>query len=186
VSPAVLRTLVENHDRFLGFLERRVGSRDAAEELLQDAFVRGLARGASLRDDESAVAWFYRLLRNSLVDHHRHAAAEQRGRETLVREPAAEAPDPELVEVICACVRSLVDTLKPEYAEAIRRVELGGESVTDFARTATITPGNAAVRLFRARQALRRRVEQSCGTCAQHGCYQCECRHEQHPALPPT
>ena len=43
------------------------GARDLAEEILQDAFVRGLSRGAGarLRDDESAVAWFYRLLRNA-------------------------------------------------------------------------------------------------------------------------
>src|SRR5436190_6310187 len=65
VSPAVLRILVENHARFLAFLERRVGSRDAAQEILQEAFVRSLSRGGSLRDDESAVAWFYRLLRNA-------------------------------------------------------------------------------------------------------------------------
>src|SRR5262245_7903349 len=86
-SPAVLRVLVENHARFLAFLERRVGGRDAAEEILQDAFVRGLARGGSLRDDESALAWFYRVLRNAIVDHHRHADAERRGREALGREP---------------------------------------------------------------------------------------------------
>ena len=183
-SPAVLRVLVENHGRFLSFLERRVGGRDAAEEILQEAFVRGLARGASLRDDESAVAWFYRLLRNAIVDHHRSADAERRGLATLGREPGPTSDDPELVETICTCVRSLVDTLKPEYADAIRRVELGGESLPDFARAAAVTPGNAAVRLFRARQALRRRIEESCGTCFQHGCWECECRDERHAAAP--
>jgi RNA polymerase sigma-70 factor (ECF subfamily) len=186
VSPAVLRVLVENHARFLAFLERRVGGRDAAEEILQDAFVRGLARGGSLRDDESALAWFYRVLRNAIVDRHRHADAERRGLEALGRQENADASgapaDPELTEMICACVHSLVDTLRPEYAQAIRRVELEGQSVQDFARASAITPGNAAVRLHRARQALRRRVEESCGTCAQHGCYQCECRDERHAA----
>jgi RNA polymerase sigma-70 factor (ECF subfamily) len=176
----VLTTLVENHARFLAFLERRVGSRDAAEEILQEAFVRGLAREGTLRDEESAVAWFYRVLRNAIVDHHRRAAAERRGLDALGREPLPPGEDPELTEVICTCVRSLVDTLRPEYAEAIRHVELGGESVQDWARGAGITPGNAAVRVFRARQALRRRVEESCGTCAQHGCFECECRGAAH------
>jgi RNA polymerase sigma factor (sigma-70 family) len=187
VSPAVLAALVANHARFLSFLERRVGRRDVAEEILQDAFVRGLARGGALRDDESALAWFYRLLRNALVDHHRRGDAERRGLERLGAEPDGRddgAPDAELVAAICACVRGLVDTLKPEYATALRRVELEGVGVGDFAREAGISPGNAGVRVFRARQALRRRLEESCGTCAEHGCYECECRAEPHAAAP--
>ena len=34
--------LLDNHRRFLGFLEKRVGDRAAAEDILQDAFVRNL------------------------------------------------------------------------------------------------------------------------------------------------
>jgi RNA polymerase sigma-70 factor (ECF subfamily) len=183
LSPAVLRVLTANHRRFLGFLERRVRRSDLAEELLQEAFVRGIARGRTLREDESVVAWFYRLLRNVMIDHLRRESAEDRGRAAFAREEAAAAdaePDQELVDTICACVGSLVDTLKPDYAAAIRQVDLGGEPLQSFATAANITRGNAAVRLFRARQALRLRVEQSCGTCATHGCYQCECSAESH------
>jgi RNA polymerase sigma factor (sigma-70 family) len=184
VSPAVLRVLLANHARFLAFVERRVGTRGdrhaVAEEILQEAFVRSLARGHSLRAEESAVAWFYRLLRNALVDHGRRDDAERRGLAALGVEPTDDATDVELVETICACVTSLVDTLKPEYAVALRRVELEGESVTAYADAVGITAGNAGVRVFRARQALRRRVEESCGACAEHGCYQCECRTERH------
>jgi RNA polymerase sigma-70 factor (ECF subfamily) len=187
LSPAALEILVANHARFLAFLERRVGSREAAEEILQEAFARGLSRGDAgrLRDEESAVAWFYRLLRNALVDRARRASAEQRGLARLAQEPKDGQADPELVAVICACVGSLVETLEPTHQRAIREVELGTTSVRDFAAREGITPGNAAVRLFRARHALRRRVEQSCGACATHGCYACECRGEPHPA-PPT
>ena len=183
LSPAVLRVLTANHRRFLGFLERRVRRPDLAEELLQEAFVRGIARGRTLRDDESVVAWFYRLLRNVMIDHLRRESAEDRGRAAFAREEIAGAgseSDQELVDTICACVGSLVDTLKPDYAAAIRQVDLGGASLQSFATAANITRGNAAVRLFRARQALRLRVEQSCGTCAAHGCYQCECSAEAH------
>jgi DNA-directed RNA polymerase specialized sigma24 family protein len=78
LSPAVLRVLIANHGRFLAFLARRVKRRDVAEEILQDAFVRGIARGGALRDDESAIAWFYRLLRNAIVDHARGQSARRR------------------------------------------------------------------------------------------------------------
>jgi len=72
LSPAVLAVLTANHDRFLAFLARRVHRRDVAEEILQDAFVRGIARGGALREDESAIAWFYRLLRNAIGGRRDH------------------------------------------------------------------------------------------------------------------
>src|SRR5438067_4454856 len=52
-TPDVLEVLVENHRRFLAFLERRVGSRVEAEDILQDAFVRSLDRADTVRDPEA-------------------------------------------------------------------------------------------------------------------------------------
>jgi RNA polymerase sigma-70 factor (ECF subfamily) len=175
--PAVLELLVANRERFLRFLERRVGRRELAEEILHDAYVRGMDASGGLRDDESAIAWFYRLLRNALVDHHRRAGAEQRALAAVARQSAAADPpaDPELLGTVCDCADALVATLKPEYAEAVRAVDLGGGTVQQLAARAGITGNNAAVRLHRARQALRRRLEQVCGACAQHGCLDCAC-----------
>lgn len=176
-AAAVIGALVAEHRRFLAFLERRVGSREAAEEILQDAFVRSLDRADQLRDGESAVAWFYRLLRRALVDHWRRRDVERRALGRLAHEPTppGPAPDAELEDVVCACVGELVATLKAEYGYAVRRVDLDGLEVRQLAEELSITPGNAAVRLHRARESLRRRVAESCGTCAEHGCLDCSC-----------
>jgi RNA polymerase sigma factor (sigma-70 family) len=174
----VVQTLAENHARFLQFLVRRVESREAAEDILQSAFVRGIERAPSLRESDSAVAWFYRLLRNALVDHYRRRGSEQRALARLANEddklePAADA---ELMATVCCCVGSLAATLKPEYASALQQVELDGVSLKAFAAQQQITPGNAAVRVHRARLALRRQLERLCGTCATHGCLDCQCK----------
>jgi RNA polymerase sigma factor (sigma-70 family) len=185
VSEATAAKLVESHRQFLAFLERRVGSRAAAEDILQDAFVRGMRRADTLRSQESAVAWFYRLLRNAIADHFRRRKREQRALERLAAEPAEPAAaEPELTEAVCRCIRSLVDTLKPEYAAVLRRVDLDGLTPAAFAAEANITANNAAVRAHRARLALRRQVERSCGTCATHGCYNCQCG-DAHADAPP-
>jgi RNA polymerase sigma factor (sigma-70 family) len=176
-TPEVLRVLVENHRRFLAFLERRVGSREAAEDILQDAFVRGLQRARSVRNEQSIVAWFYRLLRNAIVDHYRRRAAEERAL-AHVAGTAVEAepgPDEALHHEVCACISGLVKTLKPEYAAAVQRVDLDGATVAAFASEAGITANNAAVRLHRAHEALRRQLILCCGTCATHGCLDCSC-----------
>lgn len=177
ITPEVLTTLVENHRRFLAFLERRVGSRAVAEDILQDAYVRGLAAAPQLRDQDSAVAWFYRMLRNAMIDHWRRNASERGAieRAAALAGESEPAVDGELMETVCACVGQLVDTLKPEYAEAVRRVDLAEGSVKEYAESAGISANNASVRLFRGREALRRQVMRACGTCADHGCLDCTC-----------
>ena len=176
MEPAIVEQLVANHREFLSFLERRVGSRAEAEDLLQEAFVKGIDHAGALRDDESAVAWFYRVLRNAVIDRQRRTGASSRALEAFAREIADEAvPSPDMKEAACQCVRTLAETLKPEYAEALRRIELDGASVQGFAREVGIEPNNAAVRVHRARAALRKQVLASCGTCAEHGCRDCTC-----------
>lgn len=176
--------LLEGRRIFLAFLERRVGSRAAAEDILQEAFVRGMRHADSLRSQESAVAWFYRLLRNAIADHFRRRRSEERALARLAAEaPAEAAAERDLEDAVCACVRALVDTLKPEYASALRRIDLDGASLAAYAAEVGITANNAGVRAHRARLALRRQVEKSCGVCATHGCHECACRgdHAREP-----
>ncbi|HEV8201197.1 MAG TPA: RNA polymerase sigma factor [Candidatus Polarisedimenticolia bacterium] len=177
ISDEIVKTLVANHRRFLAFVERRVGSREVAEDIVQNAFVRGLEGNSRLRDEDSAVAWFYRMLRNALIDHWRRRSAEQRAAERLAEqeEETVPAADQELMDTVCACVGDLLQTLKPEYAEALRRVDLDDKSVKEFAEGAGISANNASVRLFRGREALRQQVRRACGTCADHGCLDCRC-----------
>src|SRR5512141_1171263 len=104
LSPAAVQRLVDSHRQFLAFLEQRVESRAVAEDILQSAFVRSLERGAEVRDEESTVAWFYRVLRNAVIDHYRHRASTERALEGFGKEfSSQEAPAEELKQEICAC-----------------------------------------------------------------------------------
>ena len=172
----VVALLVEHHRAFRAFLEKRVGRREAAEDLLQEAFARGLESLPAFASEESAVGWFYRVLRNAVVDHHRRGGSRERMLSAFARELEQHVePDLDTRNAVCRCVALLSGTLKPEYAVALRRVDVDGISVRELAAEAGITPGNAGVRVFRAREALRKRVVRSCGTCAEHGCLDCTC-----------
>jgi len=176
LSPEVITALVGNHRGFLAFLQKRLGDRALAEDILQEAFVRGLHKLDTLENDESASAWFYRILRNAVIDHHRRRASRDKKLEAFAAELEQHVqPEDEVRDVVCRCVSELAHTLKPEYAEALRRVEVDGIAVKDYAVEAGITSNNAAVRVFRAREALRKQVTRSCGTCADHGCLDCTC-----------
>jgi RNA polymerase sigma-70 factor (ECF subfamily) len=158
------------------YLRARTRSDADAEELLQAAYVKATEKLETVRDDESTVAWFYRLLRNALADVGR----ERRRVEALPQDGGPEATDADLHRAVCSCVNDLVPTLKPEWATLVRRVDLEGASVPDVARAEGITPNAAAVRLHRARGALRDKLLVVCGACARHGCLDCGC-HRRRP-----
>jgi RNA polymerase sigma-70 factor (ECF subfamily) len=183
-SAEMVQMLVDNHRDFLRFLERRVESRAVAEDILQDAFIKGLNRLDSIRDEESVVAWFYRMLRNSVTDHYRRQGAKDRALTSLAKELDEAVEPAELRETVCRCVARLADTLKPEYASALKRIEVDGLSMQAYAEEAGITANNAAVRVYRARQALKKQVSVSCGTCASHGCFNCTCDESQGGCAP--
>jgi RNA polymerase sigma-70 factor (ECF subfamily) len=176
LDPDVTRVLVDNHREFLRFLERRVGRREVAEDILQEAFARGLDKLETLRDSEAVVPWFYRALRNATVDYFRRTKTADRALTQFATEiETAEEPNETVRAEVCRCVSRLAETLKPEYADALKRVEVDGATVKSFAEERGISTNNAAVRVFRAREALRRQVAASCGTCAEHGCLNCTC-----------
>lgn len=175
-SSTVTDVYVANHRAFLAFLERRVGSRAIAEDILQEAFVRGIGK-VPTDDEQSVVAWFYRTLRNAAVDYHRRHQTASKALDAFAAESVDRVePDQEMRDAVCQCVRRLADTLKPELAVAIKRIEVDGLSVKDYAAEAGISASNAAVRVFRARGSLRKSVASSCGSCAEHGCMDCTCR----------
>lgn len=177
-SAAPVAALLENHRAFLRYLERRVGDRSIAEDILHDAFAKVIARPDQAPTDEAVVPWFYRTLRNAAIDQFRRRGASDRAHEAFARElEAHETPTPEVEGEICACVSRLASTLKPEYAEALQAIEVGGTPVKVFAEQRGLSSSNAAVRVFRAREALKKRVTESCGTCAEHGCVNCTCKH---------
>ncbi|HEY2472965.1 MAG TPA: sigma-70 family RNA polymerase sigma factor [Terracidiphilus sp.] len=168
-------SLAEMHGRFLGFLRSRVSDPAAAEDMLQSAYLKAIEHGGELRDTESSVAWFYRILRNAIIDYYRQTAARTRAIEQSVAE-WKEGYEPELKEETCACIREVVRDLKPEYRVAIEAVDLGGEPMEVFAAAQKMTANNAYVRLHRARKAVAKKLTEVCGTCATHRCIDCTCK----------
>lgn len=177
VSVALETKLATGRDQFLAFVRRRIADPDLAEDVLQDAYVRAVSAAPELRNEERITAWFYRTLRNAIVDAYRRRDVRQRRDESL------ETPDLDLPEepseeddrVLCACFHELLPTLNPGYAELIEAVELGDEPPEAAAQRLGVTPNNLKVRRHRARQALRRRLEETCRLCAAHGCLDCTC-----------
>lgn len=166
---------MSTREELFRFVRGRVESDEVAEDILQSAFLKRAV--ADLHDEESAVAWMYRTLRNAVVDHYRRRDAADRALELVAAEPPSAEPAPDERARTCQCVRALARGLKPEYAALLEQVDVEERPLAEVAAEAGITPNNATVRLHRARRALRDAVMTTCRSCATHGCVDCTCRH---------
>ena len=169
--------LVDRRQRFLQFVVRRVRDYTVAEDILQAAYGRAFAQQSSLRSSDSVTAWFYRILRNAIIDYYRYRAVEERVLTRLTPEVDRSA-ELKGVTSICHCIHRALDRVKPAYGQVLREVELGpgvNNALNSYAKRSGITAGNAAVRAHRARQAVKQELLKSCGPCAQSGCLNCSC-----------
>jgi RNA polymerase sigma factor (sigma-70 family) len=166
--------LLKELDAFTAFARSRVGDDHLAADVVQDSLLKAVKSADQLRDDESVTAWFYRILRRTIIDLYRRRDAAHRAIQRLENELNL-PPDAAEEKVSCACVETLIPTLKPEYAELIRELDLAGQTPEQVAAQRGVTANNLRVRHHRARQQLRERVEQTCRLCAKHGCLDCTC-----------
>ena len=178
--PDILSRLFERESEFLAFLQRRVADGALAKDLLQHSFMRAVQEQHQVQSPDRIVSWFYRILRNAIVDYYRARDSNDRKIEAFMQELIASDTDKtpafdELRPTVCACLEQLLSTLRPGYANLLNRIDLNGESISSVAKDIGVTPNNLTVRLHRARQALRKSLEESCGICTKHGCLNCTC-----------
>jgi RNA polymerase sigma-70 factor (ECF subfamily) len=175
-----IQTLLDNVDEFTNFARKRLSDPDLAADAVQESLLKALKAADQIRDEENVKAWFYRILRRTIIDLYRRRDARDRALAGLERELNSPA-DEEETRIVCACMERLLPIMTPQYSALLQRIDLNEESPDSVAASLGISRGNLNVRLHRARQQLKRRLEENCRVCAKHGCLDCHCSSEAKP-----
>ncbi len=170
-----VETLLKHRSRLMAFVRNRLGDNDLAEDLFQEALLRAIRKEPEIQEEDRLLAWFYRVLRNAIIDQYRRTATEDRRIESVAA-TLSEGKLEEIEKELCECFIELLPALKPEYREMIEKLELGNEDPESVAAQLGIERNNLKVRRHRARQQLRERLEETCRACAEHGCLDCTCK----------
>lgn len=170
----IAEQLVGSLNEFLAFARGRLGEPELAADAVQESLLKALRNSDQIRDEENVKAWFYRIRRRTIIDLYRRRHVRQRAEDDLQAELNA-PPDKDEERAVRGCMERIMPALKPEYATLLRRLDLNGEEVALVAESLGITRNNLTVRLHRARQQLRERLEETCRVCAKHGCLDCTC-----------
>jgi len=145
---------------------------DAAEDLVQETFLRAYGAWSSFAEDTNCRAWMIRILTNSYINHYRrarsHRSFAQRSEGEQLRvlygdatQPASRAASPEAT--LCAAAfsdevdRALAD-LDEDYRLVVLLADVEEMKYKDIAATLGWPIGTVMSRLFRARRKLEEKL----------------------------
>jgi RNA polymerase sigma-70 factor, ECF subfamily len=127
-------------------------SREAAEDLVQDTYVRVLSRPRFLRNDDD-LGYLMQVLRNTFISNQRRARS---------RPGPATADEPDQIEDVSTptphevaetrLVYQAIAALPPHFRDALVAVDIAGLRYREAASALGIPQGTAMTRVFRARQ----------------------------------
>ncbi|GAC1453329.1 MAG: RNA polymerase sigma factor [Steroidobacteraceae bacterium] len=155
MSPAQLSAeLVALLPRLRRFARALARNRDDADDLVQLALERALARAAQLRPDAALAGWVFGILRNAWLDELRGRARSAR----IFAPPAAgqNVSDPGAVaQADMLSVQEAMARLPDEQRSAVALVLVEGLSYKEAAHVMEVPIGTLTSRLARGREALQ-------------------------------
>ena len=141
-----------------GYLRGRLRDAQAADDLLQDVFLKSLAHKSTFCSLDNARAWLFKVTRNALADRLRMRKEQVE----LPGDLVVEHDEPAAVESLAACLPRALSELPEEDREAITRCDLEGMAQQEYARLKGLTLSGAKSRVQRARKRLREQLTSAC------------------------
>jgi RNA polymerase sigma-70 factor, ECF subfamily len=130
-------------------------SRGAADDLLQETWMRLHQVRHTYRPGEPLLPWLYAIARHIRVDHYRKSSRTSAREESL--ETAAEIPSPAPSGAI-PNMDALLAPLPESQREVIEMLKIAGMSLEDVARATSSSVGSVKQKAHRAYEKLRERL----------------------------
>lgn len=159
------RELVERHERrVFAVAWSRLGDAALAEDVTQEAFIRGYRRLWLLGDGAKFAGWITSIARNTAINFGLRHRRELNKRERWALEQVSETGSPDVFKNESPhspeTLRQAVAELPAPHRECLVLFYLEGKSGAEAATALGISEATLRVRLHRARAALRERLEE--------------------------
>jgi RNA polymerase sigma-70 factor (ECF subfamily) len=158
----------EFNDKLRGFISKRVENDMAAEDILQEVFLKIHAKVGDLRDVSKMQSWIYAITRNAITDYYRSRKIYSRHQQELNGQffdtlPEIEASTAEdAAQRIAGSLKGMIGLLPEKYSEALLLTVYHGMSQVELAKKLGISLSGAKSRVQRGRQLLKEMLEKCC------------------------
>jgi RNA polymerase sigma-70 factor (ECF subfamily) len=153
ISEALSVEIVELLPRLRRFARALAGNPSDADDLVQIAIERALAKSEQLRAGAPLAGWLFGILRHAWIDEAR--ARARRHRVFAPEELGEQVADPHSARVEILPVQQAMERLSDEQREVISLVLIEGLSYREAADIIGVPVGTVTSRLARGREALQ-------------------------------
>lgn len=142
------------------FILQRISDPSAADDILQNVFLKIHSRVDTLRDETKLESWIFQITRNAIADHYRALFSSHEA--SQAKEPAEMPAEENMMEKFSTGVREMIGQLPNHYREALLLTEFEGLSQQELADRLGLSLSGAKSRVQRARQLLKDLLMQCC------------------------
>jgi RNA polymerase sigma-70 factor (ECF subfamily) len=143
-----------------GFIKKRVADEAAAEDILQEVFVKIQSQVETLRDIRKLRYWLYQISRNTIIDYYRSRKPTVSLPENLEIKDDTNGYD--IFDDLNPCVESMIGRLPPKYREAVYLTAYQGLTQKEMGKVLGISLSGAKSRVQRARDKLKEMLLDCC------------------------
>ena len=143
-----------------GYIRTRVRDHAAAEDILQDVFLKAHRRVGQLRAPEKLEGWLFLIARNAVVDHYRKTKPMEKLPVDIVAE--VEQPEFEKSDELRTVFRRMIEELPAPYGEALVLTEFEALTQKQLAERLGISLSGAKSRVQRGREKLKEALLECC------------------------
>jgi RNA polymerase sigma-70 factor (ECF subfamily) len=148
------------HSNLLAFIRKRINDNDAAEDILQDIFVRVHSRIDTLENKSKLESWLYQITRNAIIDFYRtHKSIEELP--AWLKQPQIGKEETNRRE-LSSCLAPMIQQLPEKYRDAVQLSEIEGNTQKEIAEKENISLSGAKSRVQRGRSLLKTMLHDCC------------------------
>lgn len=139
------------------FILKRVADEDAAQDILQEVYLKIHSNIQTLRDETKIQSWLYQIARNAIIDHYRKQRTIGELTEMLAFsiDLGENDEDHGSISELYQSIESMINHLPHKYREALVLTEYQGLSQKEMAERLGISLAAAKSRVRRAKAKLR-------------------------------
>jgi RNA polymerase sigma-70 factor (ECF subfamily) len=152
------------YSELLGYIKSKVRSREDAEDILQNVFIKISSNLDKLTEDVKLKSWIYTISRNAIIDYYRINANKKKvGVNEEINDDIVEPEeDSDPTKGLDRCMSSMIGLLPDDYREIIIESEIKGVKQKDLADKYGMAYPSMRSKVQRGRERLKQLFHNCC------------------------
>jgi RNA polymerase sigma-70 factor (ECF subfamily) len=149
------------HQELLGYLKSKIRSKEDAEDILQNVFIKVSSNVDKLEEKIKLKSWLFTITRNAVIDYYR-VNAKKRTVSGEIDEDVFASDEPDHTKGLDQCMSSMINLLPDEYRDIIIDSEIKEIKQKDLASKYGMPYPSMRSRIQRGRERLKQLFYNCC------------------------